>query len=74
MQSISVLTIVVLAFSCTLTHDMTLDQQWNLWKDEHNKHYSNAEEHIRYEILFFISISDWSLNFEIVVVLSGKII
>jgi hypothetical protein len=58
MQSISVLTIVVLAFSCTLARDVTLNQQWNLWKDAHNKRYSNAEEHLRYEILLFISVSD----------------
>jgi len=41
-----------------LARDVTLDQQWNLWKDTYNKRYSNAEEHLRYEILFFISISD----------------
>ncbi|CAF0930193.1 unnamed protein product [Rotaria sordida] len=58
MQSISVLTIVVLTISCTLARDVKLNQQWNLWKEAHNKHYSNAEEHLRRAI--------WENNLKIV--------
>jgi len=47
MQSISVLAVFALAFSCTLAIDVTLNQQWNLWKQTNNKQYSNAEEQVR---------------------------
>jgi hypothetical protein len=47
MQSISVLVVLALAFSCTLTLDVTLDQRWKSWKETHNKQYSDVEEHIR---------------------------
>ncbi|CAF1476295.1 unnamed protein product [Rotaria sp. Silwood1] len=58
MQSISILTIVMLALSCTLARDVTLNEQWNLWKDAYNKRYSNAEEHLRRAI--------WENNLKIV--------
>jgi len=47
MQSISVLAVLALAFSCTLALDVTLNQHWKLWKETHNKLYSDAEEHVR---------------------------
>lgn len=56
MESILTLTIVVIVCSCTLTNDVTLNQQWNLWKDMHKKDYSHVEENHRYKLLFFIFI------------------
>jgi len=47
MHSVSVLTVLVLAFSCTLAIDVTLDTYWNLWKQTHNKVYSAREEQLR---------------------------
>jgi cathepsin L len=47
MQSISVLAVLALAFSCTLALDVTLNQHWKLWKETNNKRYSDAEEHVR---------------------------
>ncbi|CAF0982969.1 unnamed protein product [Rotaria sordida] len=47
MQTISVLAILALAFSCTLAYDVTFNQHWKLWKGLHKKHYSDAEEHVR---------------------------
>jgi cathepsin L len=58
MQSISVLAVLAIAFSCTLALDVTLNQQWKLWKDINNKRYSDAEEHIRRNI--------WENNLQIV--------
>jgi len=43
MQSISVLAVLALVFSCTLASD----QHWNLWKQAHNKFYSRSEEQLR---------------------------
>jgi cathepsin L len=47
MQSVSVLAVLALAFSCTLALDVTLDKHWNLWKQVNNKLYSGAEESLR---------------------------
>jgi cathepsin L len=47
MQSISILAILALALSCTLAFDVTLDHHWKLWKEIHNKHYFDSEEHVR---------------------------
>jgi len=47
MHLISVLAVVVLAFSCTLAFDAKLNQHWKLWKEFNNKRYSDAEEHVR---------------------------
>jgi cathepsin L len=47
MQSISVLAVLAIAFSCTLAIDVTLNQHWKLWKSANNKKYSDAEEHVR---------------------------
>jgi len=47
MQSISVLAVLALAFSCTLALDVTLNQHWKLWKSTHNKQYFDGEEHVR---------------------------
>jgi len=47
MQSISVLAVLALAFSCTLALDVTLNHHWKLWKQANNKLYSDAEEHVR---------------------------
>jgi len=47
MQSVSVLAVLALAFSCTLALDVTLDKHWGLWKQTHNKNYAGAEEHLR---------------------------
>jgi len=47
MQSISVLTVLAIAFSCTLALDVKLNQHWKLWKSTNNKQYSDAEEHVR---------------------------
>ncbi len=58
MQRILVLVIFAFAFSCTLSRDVTLDQQWNLWKQTNNKRYFDAEEHVRYDLLFSVSIFD----------------
>jgi hypothetical protein len=49
MQSISVLAVLALAFSCTLALDVGLNQHFKLWKEINNKRYSDAEEHVRYE-------------------------
>ena len=62
MQSISILAVLALAFSCTLALDATLNQHWKLWKEVNNKRYFDAEEHVRYEIFFFISTSDYCLK------------
>ncbi|CAF2449939.1 unnamed protein product [Rotaria sp. Silwood2] len=47
MQTISLLAVLALAFSCTLAYDVTLNQHWKLWKELHNKRYTDAEEHVR---------------------------
>ncbi len=47
MQFISVLAVLVLAFSCTLALDVKLNQHWKLWKETNNKRYSDVEEHVR---------------------------
>jgi len=47
MQSISVLAVLAIAFSCTLALDVTLNQHWQLWKSTNNKLYSDADEHVR---------------------------
>jgi cathepsin L len=47
MQSISVLAVLALAFTCTLAIDVTLNRHWQLWKSANNKQYSDAEEHVR---------------------------
>jgi len=47
MQSISVLAVLALAFSCTLAIDVTLDQSWKLWKGAYTKQYSASEEAVR---------------------------
>ena len=47
MQSISVLVVLVLAFSYALASDDILDQRWKGWKIIHDKQYSNAEEQFR---------------------------
>ena len=52
MQSLSMLAVLVLAFGCTLAIGATLNKPWKLWKEAHNKLYSNAEEHSRYGISF----------------------
>ncbi len=57
MHSISIFIILALTLSCTFALDVTLNQHWQLWKDTNNKRYSDAEEHVRYEIYFFISTS-----------------
>lgn len=45
MQSIKLLTVVAMIFGCTLSLD---NQNWKLWKEAYNKHYSDAEEHVRF--------------------------
>ncbi len=74
MQSISVLAVLALAFSCTLALDVTLNQHWKLWKSTHNKQYFDGEEHVRYETFPSIFIIDFSFKYEIIVVLFGKVI
>ena len=54
MQFFSILGILVLALSCTLAADISLNPEWKLWKEANNKHYSDAEEHRRYETEFSI--------------------
>jgi hypothetical protein len=54
MQSTSILAVLILAVSCTLALDVTLNQHWKLWKETNNKRYSDTEEHIRYEIIISI--------------------
>ncbi len=54
MQSVSVLAVLALALSCTLAIDVTLNQQWNMWKQVNNKQYSDAEEQVRYERFILI--------------------
>jgi hypothetical protein len=53
MQFISILVVLVLAFTCALTLDVTLNEQWNMWKQTNNKRYSVAEEQVRYVIYLF---------------------
>ena len=48
MHTVSVLAVLALALSCTLAFDVTLNKHWKLWKETHNKVYSDAEEHVRY--------------------------
>ncbi len=55
MQSVLVLPVLALAFSCALALDVTLDQRWQLWKETHNKEYSHVEQYVRYDISFNIS-------------------
>ncbi len=74
MYSISILVVLAFAFSCTLALNVALNQDWKLWKETNNKRYFAAEEHVRYAILSFISISDFLLKYLLVVVLSGKVI
>jgi hypothetical protein len=52
----SVLVVLAIAFTCTLALDVTLNDQWKLWKNVNNKRYSDAEEQIRYELFILISI------------------
>ena len=56
MRSISILAVFALAFSCTLALDVTINQQWKLWKETNNKRYSGVEEHSRYEVIISIYI------------------
>jgi cathepsin L len=58
MQSISVLAVLALAFSCTLALDVGLNQHFKLWKEINNKRYSDAEENVRRAI--------WESNLKIV--------
>jgi len=62
MQSILLFVVLALAFSFTLALDIGLNQQWKSWKDTNNKRYSDAEEHVRYEIFFYISTSAYSMK------------
>jgi len=57
MQSISVLAVLALA-CCTLAIDVSLNDQWRLWKSVYNKQYSGAEENVRR--------AAWEANLEIV--------
>jgi len=54
----SVLVILAIAFTCTLALDISLNDQWKLWKNVHNKRYSDADEQIRRDI--------WETNLKIV--------
>jgi len=47
MQSVSVLAVLALVFSCTLAFDATLNKHWNLWKQNNGKIYSSVEEDVR---------------------------
>jgi cathepsin L len=47
MQSISVLAVLALAFSCTLALDVNLDRHWDLWKGVNDKVYSDSDEQLR---------------------------
>jgi len=58
MQSISVLAVLAIAFSCTLALDVTLNEQWKLWKNVNNKRYGDAQEQVRRDI--------WETNLKIV--------
>ncbi|CAF4270110.1 unnamed protein product, partial [Adineta steineri] len=58
MRSISILVLIVLALSSTWTRDITINQQWKLWKNQFNKSYTNVEERLRRTI--------WGKNLEIV--------
>jgi hypothetical protein len=55
MQTIILLTVLAVIFGCTLSLDVVLNQNWKLWKEANNKHYSNAEEHVRFVFLDRIS-------------------
>jgi len=46
MHKLSVLAVLALA-CCTLAIDVSLNDQWNLWKSTYNKQYSVAEENVR---------------------------
>jgi len=58
MQSLSVLAVLALAFTCTLAFDAGLNQPWQLWKATHNKQYSKVEELVRRAV--------WESNLKIV--------
>lgn len=74
MQSLSILAVLALAFSCSLAFDATLNQHWNLWKQTHNKQYSANEENLRYELrivledqkISLFSRAKWEDNLKIV--------
>jgi hypothetical protein len=55
MQFNSLLVIFALTFGCTLSLDVIFNQDWKLWKEANNKHYSDAEEHVRFVFLDLIS-------------------
>ncbi len=74
MKSILLLAIVAFTFSCTFALDIKLNEHWKSWKETNNKHYSDVEEHVRYEIFFFISRLHLLLFYEIIVLLYGKVI
>jgi len=58
MHSTSILVVFVFVFCSTLARDVNLDEQWKLWKQTHNKHYSKPMEILRRNI--------WEKNWRIV--------
>ena len=50
MQTVSILAVLALAFTCTLAFDAKLNNFWTLWKNTHNKVYSAAEDTARYVV------------------------
>jgi len=47
MQSVSILAVLALAFTCTLAFDAKLNHFWTQWKNTHNKVYSSVEDTAR---------------------------
>jgi len=47
MQCVSIIVVLGFVCSCALAFDVSLNQQWNLWKQNNNKLYSDVEENTR---------------------------
>ena len=54
MQSVSILAVLALAFTCTLAFDAKLNHFWTQWKNTHNKVYSSVEDTARFVVSFFL--------------------
>ncbi|CAF1511485.1 unnamed protein product, partial [Adineta steineri] len=47
MRSILILVLIAFTLSSTCARDIILNRQWNLWKNQFNKSYTNVEERLR---------------------------
>lgn len=64
MQSVSILAVLALAFTCTLAFDAKLNKFWTQWKNTHNKVYASVEDTARFVVVFLYRIeSIRTMNF-----------